>query len=365
MPTETITDIGVTTISLAGKTNLVIKEFVSCGGFGDDSPATGGGFSGLGSPGGGGGARLVTVPIPNEDIEVFVTNGGTDLTITLGEKDNSSIFLGGAGLTLFPGEDGSTCTTPGDRAEGGRYDPGQDEFGWVTDPSSMYGPGAPAELESNLTTGYGGGSAGGAGGVAGNSNVGQIGGAAVDSDGAGGDGGDVAENGSPGQFPGGGGGGGGTGITTGGIGAGPKAVIDYDLIVPVITSNGGGPTASINVNDGETAVTTVVVDTPASVGLFNGDSSEFSVTQDDSTHWTITKDSPFDYATQSSFTFTIRATNEDNSETDEQVLTIHVRDPNGEPADDQILSNVLRLALTNPLSTISTKYSYLNRRTNP
>jgi hypothetical protein len=211
------------TLDLTGKSNVVITELRSFGGPGDNSPAAHPGFDGIGSAAGGGGGCLTNVPIPEGDIIAY----GPILVIELGDQiNNASITLSGNGVTVNPGEPGSSCGAPSDFAEGGHLI--NDDLGWVTDPSmaSRGGIGDPTDVED--VWGRGGGAGARSDGNDANAGNGQIGGVGADGGGSGGNGGNVGQNGQPGVFPSGGGGGGGFGTTNGGAGAAGRAIISWD-----------------------------------------------------------------------------------------------------------------------------------------
>lgn len=251
MPSQTFDTPGVYRIEIATlplKHNFVIEEFWSAGGTGDDNP----GVSTLsnGSQGGGGGACLTTVPIPNDDLSTYthvivdIRQTGDASYVGLGDIHSD----GSNGVGLSPGEDGTTVSggVGGDFAEGGKL--GTDNFGWVTNPDSMYAPGGKSDYSQTIApTGGAGGGAGGLGGVSqtGADAIGQIGGDGGNGGGDGGGGGNFGSDGDDGAFPGGGGGGGGageSGTRNGGMGGGPKATISWEEYTP---SSGGKAAAHL------------------------------------------------------------------------------------------------------------------------
>lgn len=261
MPSQTITTSGASTIALADRKDFVINSLWSAGGNGDTNPGSSSSGSIVrGSIGGGGGACLDTVPIPNSDIlTAIVNNNASNLDVVLGSPGSTtSIGFGGVGIVLSPGENGSVGSI-GTSANGG--DLLEDDFNWITNQGTMLGPGGSSDDGSNaIATGYGAGAAGGKGGVVGNSGEDGTGGAAAASGGKGGNGGAANGNGQAGGVPGGGGGGAGPGVTgtrTGGSGGRAEATVSWTAFSPpTITSSSTLDLALADAHDQITTITT-------------------------------------------------------------------------------------------------------------
>lgn len=105
---------------------------------------------------------------------------------------------------------------------------------------------------------------------------------------------------------------------------------------PRITSNGGGATADISVEDGETAVTTVVAEGGAAPIVYSKsgvDSGEFTINSSTGElAFSSPSDhgNPTDYDANNVYLVTVTAT-DDEAATDSQDLTITVLPPNTPP----------------------------------
>jgi Cadherin-like/Cadherin domain/Putative Ig domain len=103
--------------------------------------------------------------------------------------------------------------------------------------------------------------------------------------------------------------------------------------VTTITSNGGGTTASINVNENNTAVTTVIADSATSYSITGGvDQSFFSINSATGVLRFITApdfDVPADAGNNNTYVVIVSATG--GATTDAQTITVNIQNTNGIP----------------------------------
>lgn len=320
MGSATRTTPGQTDVTITGKHNFAV-ELWSGGGTGADAA----------SNTGGGGGLYVAATIPDANLV-----GETQLSLITG-ANGTAAQKGGHGQLYAP------TLTQGIIANGGNGGAYSPYYGvGATD----YSNGLSATITANHSGGnagaYDGACGGGGGGSAGvtidgnpgtqaNDPAGGIGGAAVTGGGAGGDGGGTGQNGQAGGLPGGGGGGGGSG-GTGGVGGNAKAILTWDdITTPVISSNGGGATANINLPENQEDVTTGTVSAgtePITWSISGGaDAARFLV---DSVLGNVIADPAFDFENlphANPFVFILRAANGINLDTyDEQTISVTVTD---------------------------------------
>lgn len=220
--------------------------------------------------GGGGGGCCITGTIPADQIAA-VGNGSIQVTWDANGGSFGAVLVTLAGdqfTYALNAEYGHDAPSPGGPDNGYGGDPANiayDDASWA---SALF-PGGTGGVSDDIDGG--GGAAGGAIGI---TNGVFNDGVAGDSSGSGGNGGagqdDLAGNGGQGGVAAGssapgdgspmGGGGGGhfNSEGSGGAGGDGQVVLTYTpATLPVITSNGGGPTAAVSVLEGNTSVTTV------------------------------------------------------------------------------------------------------------
>lgn len=309
--TEVFDVVGAHEILISGKKNFTAFLIGRGGGGSEGFPTDNGG--------GGGGGRLDVV-IPNADLigitKLTLVNGDAEENTTLA-RDNEV-----PGIYVMPG-------AFGDFQIGGAGGTVNDGLGWAT---NLRDGGSGFDASGILSGGGGGGSGGSA--ADGNDATSATGAVAVTGGGGGGNGGAALGNGTGGATPGGGGGGKGDGGASAGGGGNARISVTYDVVTtPVITSNGGGATASVSVQEGNTAVTTVAATGTATIAFSisgGADAAKFAINSSSGVLTFVAApdyEVPTDANTDNAYVVIVKAANTDaagNEFSDTQTITVTV-----------------------------------------